>query len=66
MSEYEYTTTVTICGEECDYDPVARVARIHCVHCGAPTDVEVELEDGHPVYMGHACDKCRLFCPARR
>lgn len=61
MTDYDFTDTVVICGEECDYDPKACVARIYCCHCGACNEVEVSLENGEPVYMGFSCDKCMLF-----
>jgi len=61
MSDYDFTDTITIGGEDCDYDPVAKMARIYCCHCGQPNDVEVELENGEPVYMGFTCDKCMQF-----
>ncbi len=61
MPDYDFTDTIRICGEDCEYDPVACMARMYCCHCGQPNEVEVMLEDGQPVYMGYSCDKCMLF-----
>ncbi|AAS96671.1 hypothetical protein [Nitratidesulfovibrio vulgaris] len=55
----DFTATVTINGEECDYAPDAGMARIPCGNCGTLNEVEIELAaDGTPSHSGFSCENC--------
>lgn len=54
----EYTDTIVIKGDECDYDPLNHVARILCENCGVYNEVEVWIKDGEPEFFGFVCEKC--------
>jgi len=55
----EYTTTLLIRGEECDYDPEGHMARIPCENCGHVNEVEVWTDDaGAADFSGFACENC--------
>ncbi len=54
----EFTETIVINGQDCDYDPVSKTARIWCSNCSEPNDVEISFVDGEPAYDGFVCEKC--------
>lgn len=55
----EYTTTLLIRGEECDYAPEGHMARIPCENCGHVNEVEVWTDDaGAADFSGFACENC--------
>lgn len=55
----EYTATLIIRGEGCDYDPEEHVARIPCENCGHINEVEVWTDDaGAADFSGFACENC--------
>ena len=55
----DFTGTVSIRGEICDFDPVAKIARIYCENCSHPNEIEIELDaGGQPVFQGFACENC--------
>ena len=58
MSMDEFTDTIMIAGEECLYNPTAKLALIQCENCGHMNQVEVEIEKGEPVFMGFSCENC--------
>ena len=58
----DYTTTIMISGEECDYDAEGHIALIYCNSCSAGNEVEVFLDDqGEPEFMGFVCEKCNAW-----
>lgn len=58
MSEPDFTQNVTIKGDEWQYDPALKIARIACENCGHYNDVDVDMENGQPQFMGFVCEKC--------
>ncbi|WP_353116571.1 hypothetical protein [Nitratidesulfovibrio sp.] len=55
----EYTATLIIRGEGCDYDPEEHVARIPCENCGHINEVEVWTDSaGAADFSGFACENC--------
>jgi len=63
MEGPDFSALVRIWGEDCDFDPVAGVARIYCIHCGNACHVDLDVENGKPVFLGFTCDRCGLFNP---
>jgi transposase-like protein len=58
----DYTETVVINGEECDYDPAAQMARMYCDSCGQPNEVPAfREEDGSVDFQGFVCEHCGAF-----
>ncbi len=59
-----YGETILIRGVDCDYDPTRHVVRIVCENCGHMNEVELELENGEPCFLGFVCENCGTFHPA--
>lgn len=57
----DFTETIVIRFEDCDYDPVNHIARIMCENCGHMNEVEIEIENNEPRFMGFVCENCGTF-----
>lgn len=57
----DFTETIVIRGEDSDYDPVNHIARLVCENCGHMNEVEVEIENGEPQFMGFVCENCGAY-----
>jgi hypothetical protein len=58
MDALNPTETILIRGEECRYDPVLGIALIPCENCGQHNEIEIEIHDSQPSFMGFVCEKC--------
>jgi len=66
MSMDEFTESIMIADEECLYNPTAGLAAISCENCGHMNRVEVEVDNGEPVFSGFSCENCDYWNGAQQ
>ncbi|BBD06823.1 hypothetical protein [Desulfovibrio ferrophilus] len=58
----QFTETITICDEECPYDPKRKIALVMCENCSNQEEVDVvSVENGKGTVYGFMCSQCGHF-----
>lgn len=57
----EFTDSITVRGEDYDYDPVAKLVLAYCENCGFGNEVEVDDSGDEPTFYSFSCVNCGHF-----
>lgn len=53
-----FSQTITVRGEEYDFDPEAMLAKVPCENCGFMNEVECVKEGEEITFYGFSCEEC--------
>ena len=56
-----FTDSITVRGEEYDYDPNEKVAQVPCEECGFLNEVDCVEENGEITFYSFSCENCGHF-----
>lgn len=54
----DFTDSITVRGEDYDFDPNEMLAQVPCENCGHTNEVECSKEGDDIVFYGFACENC--------